>query len=140
MLRISEIFKSIQGEGRYQGTPVIFIRVSGCTRSCSFCDSKYHILGKEYSIEQIVKEIKKLKLTTIVFTGGEPLIYFNEIKKIVSELPYCSFHLESNGDLIKNEDIFADIGDYFDYICISPKDNLTAKRINGISYLSYVEE
>lgn len=58
---ICEIFSSIQGEGSFAGIPMLFIRVSGCTRACPWCDSKYHIKGVKMSIEQIKKRIKKEK-------------------------------------------------------------------------------
>jgi putative chitinase len=52
-MRVNEIFCSIQGEGKYAGCPAIFIRLSGCTRKCSFCDTKYHTNGKEMSVEDV---------------------------------------------------------------------------------------
>ena len=41
MIRISEIFHSVQGEGRFNGTPSVFIRTSGCNLRCWFCDTRY---------------------------------------------------------------------------------------------------
>jgi len=74
-LMVSEVFKSCQGEGKYQGTPVIFLRLAGCTRRCDFCDSKYHINGKKIPFKQLYGMMYKNISSTIVITGGEP--YYN---------------------------------------------------------------
>ena len=39
-VRISEIFSSVQGEGRWTGHPAVFIRFAGCSAGCWFCDTK----------------------------------------------------------------------------------------------------
>ena len=137
-MKISEMFASIQGEGRYQGTPVVFVRTSGCTRSCSFCDSKYHINGKEYDIEKLIKELEKFKISTIVWTGGEPTQYIKEIKEITQATSFYH-HLETNGDLVevRRAGYFVgdvDLGGTFDYICISPKDDRVAKKVGEMKY------
>ena len=73
-LAVSEIFHAIQGEGKYTGTNVVFIRLGGCTLNCHWCDSKYHkdYISKE--IDDIVKDVKKYKSHRVVITGGEPLL------------------------------------------------------------------
>ena len=98
-MRISEMFKAVQGEGPEVGTPTFFIRLSGCNLNCAFCDSKYHIDGKEMKIEDIVKEIKKSKLKHITITGGEPTLQDNEIGKLIKQLPKYIFSLETNGTI-----------------------------------------
>lgn len=40
-MRVNEIFYSIQGEGRYTGTPAVFIRLAGCNLRCDFCDTEH---------------------------------------------------------------------------------------------------
>ena len=40
--KVNEIFYSLQGEGYYTGTPAVFLRFSGCNRSCGFCDTDHH--------------------------------------------------------------------------------------------------
>ena len=132
-LKVNEIFKSLQGEGRHQGAPVTFIRLSGCTRECPMCDSKYHTEGREYTTNKVVNSIRKLPAnSTIVWTGGEPLLQLEAVKEVISKTEgfptFTQHHLESNGDTIMN------IGDMFDlsefrYVCISPKDLKTTKRI-----------
>lgn len=132
-IKISEIFQSIQGEGRYSGFPMLFIRCSRCTRKCDWCDSSYHIRGKWYDIKQIFYKIQENNNNIICFTGGEPLLQKEYLFKLIKlcGIKY-SFHLETNGDLIKTEQSIFDILDYFDYICISPKDINTANRIYNL--------
>lgn len=77
ILKVSEIFESIDGEGIRTGYPVTFIRLYGCCLSCSFCDSKYSWSGGDYqekSIEEILSIVKKYKHHRVTLTGGEPLM------------------------------------------------------------------
>lgn len=122
-MKINEIFTSIQGEGKYTGYPVLFIRTSGCTRKCSFCDTKYHINGKNYSIEELIKIIHKSKLDIVCFTGGEPTIHFKEIKELKKHFLDKDFHIETNGDLLEKIDCKV-----FKNINCSPKELKTAKK------------
>jgi len=137
-IKISEVFPSIQGEGRFQGKPVLFIRVSRCTRSCKFCDSPYHNTGKEYSLKEINKAILDSRKNIVVWTGGEPLLYLEQIRDLKRRtgcLLKTLFHLETNGDLITDKNI-EDIREVFDYICVSPKDLKTTKRVEKILWNS----
>ena len=93
---ISEIFYSIQGEGKYSGNPSVFLRVGGCNLTCPGfsdmgCDSfyavdkKYKNEWKNLSLEDIKNEIKKyLKFNPdLVITGGEPGLYFEKLYPLV---------------------------------------------------------
>lgn len=72
-LKVSEIFSSIQGEGKYTGYPTTFVRMSGCNLSCTFCDDTS--TGKtRRSIESILHIISELKNRHVCITGGEPLL------------------------------------------------------------------
>ena len=74
MLRITEIFYSIQGEARYAGLPTVFVRLTGCPMRCSYCDSAYAFHGgKKHSLESIIKSIQEYDVKHITVTGGEPL-------------------------------------------------------------------
>ena len=53
-MRVNEIFHSIQGEGRYTGTPAVFLRFAGCNLNCWFCDTEFHSFT-EMSEEEIVE-------------------------------------------------------------------------------------
>ena len=76
MLKIVEIFYSIQGEGSQVGIPCIFIRLHGCNLSCGFCDEMLH--KGEYeslSYDDVLAKIKAYPSHHIVITGGEPTMY-----------------------------------------------------------------
>ena len=75
MLKINEIFYSIQGESSFSGMPCIFIRLTYCNLRCSYCDTEYTFYeGRDMSINQIIKEIKQYKCNLVEVTGGEPLM------------------------------------------------------------------
>jgi 7-carboxy-7-deazaguanine synthase len=100
-MRISEIFRSLQGEGVLIGTPTVFIRTVGCNLDCSWCDTEYaREGGEEFSIEQIMAELDKHKTQFICLTGGEPLMQKDVIKLLDMLVDKC-YHvtLETNGSL-----------------------------------------
>ena len=96
LLPISEIFYSIQGEGKYAGKPSVFLRVGGCNLTChgfseKGCDS-YYAVDKSYknewkklSIEEIKNEISRyLEFTPhLVITGGEPTLYYEKLYPLI---------------------------------------------------------
>lgn len=74
MIRITEIFHSIQGESTHAGRPCVFIRLTGCNLRCSWCDSAYTFTGGEpMSIESILETIATWDCRLVEVTGGEPL-------------------------------------------------------------------
>lgn len=100
-LLVSEIFKSIQGESSHQGLPCVFIRLSGCNLSCSFCDSVYARSGGEMlRIDEIVEKALKLCSPLVEVTGGEPLFQEN-VYSLFAELQSRGLKvmLETNGSL-----------------------------------------
>ncbi|PCI20717.1 MAG: 7-carboxy-7-deazaguanine synthase QueE [Piscirickettsiaceae bacterium] len=73
-LRITEIFYSLQGEGKTVGLPTTFIRLTGCPLRCGYCDTEYAFHGGETrSIDSIIEEVRSLGSRYINVTGGEPL-------------------------------------------------------------------
>jgi 7-carboxy-7-deazaguanine synthase len=77
-LKTTEVFASVQGEGLRQGEPTIFVRLSGCNRRCTFCDTKTAWRGgRETPVDTIVAEVKRLcrgfPASWVCLTGGEPL-------------------------------------------------------------------
>lgn len=73
LLKVNEIFYSLQGEGANAGQAVIFIRLSGCNLNCPFCDTK-HEKGNLMTLEEIQEEIVKHPSNRIIWTGGEPTL------------------------------------------------------------------
>jgi 7-carboxy-7-deazaguanine synthase len=74
MLRISEIFYSLQGESNTVGLPTVFVRLTGCPLRCNYCDTSYAFSGGvKISLTDILAEIKQYDCKTVCVTGGEPL-------------------------------------------------------------------
>jgi 7-carboxy-7-deazaguanine synthase len=74
MLRVTEIFHSIQGESSHAGRPCAFVRLAGCNLRCRWCDSEYTFTGGErMSIDDIVSRVKGYGCHLVEMTGGEPL-------------------------------------------------------------------
>jgi 7-carboxy-7-deazaguanine synthase len=86
-MRISEIFWSLQGEGRLTGVESVFVRACGCHLLCGFCDTPYAARepeGKEMSVEEIFGQVEKLSVAGpakhVVLTGGEPMIFADMVQ------------------------------------------------------------
>ena len=74
IIKVNEIFKSIQGETSYAGLPCVFIRLTGCNLRCCYCDTTYaYEEGTEKSIIDIIEDIVKYSCNLVMVTGGEPL-------------------------------------------------------------------
>jgi len=74
MLRITEIFNSLQGESKTTGIPTVFVRLTGCPLRCDYCDTSYAFSGGEQrSLASILAEAASYKPRYITVTGGEPL-------------------------------------------------------------------
>ena len=74
MLRVTEIFRSIQGESTHAGRPCTFVRLTGCPMRCVWCDSEYTFTGGEhYSIDNIMAQVAAFGCKLVEVTGGEPL-------------------------------------------------------------------
>ncbi len=74
-LRVLELYPAVQGEGSLIGQPSTFLRFSGCTVGCIWCDTKYSWKfsgGQDYEPEEILNNIYALGLPSLVVTGGEP--------------------------------------------------------------------
>lgn len=137
-LTINEVFASIQGEGKYMGRPVVFVRTCGCPVQCDFCDSKDSwSKGKQYSVNDLFQEVwrnsRQGKIRIVVITGGEPLIQ-HDLIPFVNVLKYEGFntHLETSG--------WGEIpSNCFDHVVCSPKPALDYQIPNGrVDELKYV--
>jgi 7-carboxy-7-deazaguanine synthase len=77
-LRITEIFRSLQGEADTAGWPTVFIRLTGCPLRCSYCDSAYAFGGGEWhEVDAILEQVRSLATSRVCVTGGEPLAQKN---------------------------------------------------------------
>ena len=101
MLKINEIFKSIQGESTYAGLPCTFVRLAGCNLRCTYCDTNYaYYDGKELSDDEIVSKIEEYDVRCVEFTGGEPLLQ-EETPKLLNILLDKGYDVlvETNGSI-----------------------------------------
>ena len=74
MLRVTEIFHSIQGESSHAGRPCVFVRLTGCNLRCVWCDSEYTFTGGErMSLDEVLTRVKSYGCNLVEVTGGEPL-------------------------------------------------------------------
>ena len=74
MLRVTEIFRSIQGESTHAGRPCTFVRLTGCPMRCVWCDSEYTFTGgKHISVDDVLKQVRAFGGGLVEVTGGEPL-------------------------------------------------------------------
>ena len=78
MLRISEIFYSIQGETSRIGLPTVFVRLTGCPLRCTYCDTSYAFTGGQNMTQaEILAEVARRQSRYVTVTGGEPLAQKN---------------------------------------------------------------
>jgi 7-carboxy-7-deazaguanine synthase len=101
-VRITEIYKSIQGESSFAGLPCIFVRLTGCNLRCVWCDSEYTFSGgRGMSNAEIMAEVRRLAPAKLVeITGGEPMLQEREVVPLMGDL-LASGHtvlLETSGE------------------------------------------
>jgi organic radical activating enzyme len=140
MLKVSEIFYSLQGEGARAGVATVFIRLQGCkAKHACFsmgikCDTEFES-GKEYSLEDIIQWLNKFapKCKEITWTGGEPLDQLTE--EIIAFFSNRGYYqaVETSGLHPAPKGI--------DFICVSPKvaEHVVKKNFpDGVTELRYV--
>ena len=75
MIKINEIYLSVQGESSYMGLPCVFIRLTGCNLRCSWCDTAYAFHeGENMTIDEILRKVFGFGVKLVEITGGEPLM------------------------------------------------------------------
>ncbi|MEO0265424.1 MAG: 7-carboxy-7-deazaguanine synthase QueE [candidate division WOR-3 bacterium] len=109
-LIVSEIFKSIQGEGPKTGSPSVFLRLAGCNLRCKFCDTKYASFTefasewKSLELTDILREIEGIRGSAwnLVITGGEPLLQKQPLAKLIGTLEslFHTVEIETNGTIL----------------------------------------
>lgn len=128
-LLVKEVFRTLQGEGRWAGTPAVFVRLAGCNlwsgheedrerdaeangaRCPTFCDTDF-VGGQRFEVPELAKRILELALLSsgefvqhVVFTGGEPLVQLNRHPQLLEWVRHLfprgdvRLALETNGTL-----------------------------------------
>lgn len=101
ILKINEIFYSIQGESSMNGLPCVFIRLTYCNLRCSYCDTEYAFYeGRDMSVDEIINGVESYGCKLVEITGGEPLVQEN-VHKLINILCDRDFSvmLETGGSL-----------------------------------------
>ncbi|MBO6081996.1 MAG: radical SAM protein [Bacteroidales bacterium] len=112
--RVNEIFYSLQGEGRWTGTPMVFVRFSGCNLACPFCDTDFSA-AREMTLDEILAESGALggACRRLLVTGGEPALQITPAFLEAFHAAGYTIHIETNGTLPLPAGI--------DWITLSPK-------------------
>lgn len=73
-LKITEIFRSLQGESSSVGWPTVFVRLTGCPLRCQYCDTAYAFTGGQWmDLDDVCAQVQALNTPRVCITGGEPL-------------------------------------------------------------------
>ena len=131
MYRVNEIFYSLQGEGFWTGTPMVFLRLSGCNLKCPFCDTE-HGAFREMTAEEILREMQAYGCGRACVTGGEPSLQLD--KELVDALHDAGFriHVETNGTRPLPEGV--------DWVTLSPKTDVPGLKGDGTVVLEKADE
>ncbi|MCM2464831.1 7-carboxy-7-deazaguanine synthase QueE [Methanoculleus oceani] len=97
---VSEIFRSLQGEGKNQGRPCTFVRLAGCNLRCAWCDTSYaREGGTEMSVIEVLDRVWLQNGKQICITGGEPLLQQEEVLELLKKFSLHGYtvEIETNG-------------------------------------------
>jgi len=133
MYRVNEIFCSLQGEGAWTGTPMVFVRLSGCNLRCPFCDTA-HETGELLEAEEILARVREAgaDVRRICLTGGEPLLQVDG--KLIGLLHGAGYvlHVETNGT--------QEVPEGIDWVTCSPKEDVQGLKGDGRLRLKRADE
>lgn len=105
-LRVSEIYRTIQGESSLVGYPTVFVRLYACNLRCIWCDSMHAVVGGEFqeeSVQEVIRRVGELATSGIYrvcWTGGEPLLQWRAMANAIRGLPEAFVHsVETDGEV-----------------------------------------
>jgi 7-carboxy-7-deazaguanine synthase len=101
-MKILEIFRSLQGEGKNQGRPCLFIRLAGCNLNCRWCDTPESLGGGMImTLDTVLERVWRMNPPYICITGGEPLLQTDELEHLLDSLAKRGtlLEIETNGTL-----------------------------------------
>lgn len=133
MYKVNEIFYSLQGEGFWTGTPMVFVRLSGCNLQCPFCDTD-HSGFQEMTADEIVKAVSAVGggCRRICLTGGEPSLQADEALISAFHAAGYTVHMETNG----TREVPAGV----DWVTLSPKNQVPGLKGDGTVVLKKADE
>ncbi len=158
VLRLSEVFDSLQGEGVNMGKPCRFVRLALCNLHCHYCDTKYTwdftrfdyaTEVSEVSLHSVVQQFREAPAGHVVVTGGEPLLQQRALAKVFEQVPSELFiEIETNATRVPLPSLLARVNQWN----VSPKlasagdsealrirpEALLALRDSGRAYLKLV--
>jgi organic radical activating enzyme len=158
VLRLSEVFDSLQGEGVNMGKPCRFVRLALCNLHCHYCDTKYtwdfakfdyDTEVREAAVATVAQQFAEAPSGHVVLTGGEPLLQQRALAKVFQRLPAELFiEIETNGTRVPSASLLARVNQWN----VSPKlssagdsealrirpEALLALRDSGRAYLKLV--
>lgn len=141
MLKVNEIYYSVQGESSFAGLPCVFVRLTFCNLRCTYCDTEYAFYdGKDLSISEITDEVKKYDCKLVEITGGEPLVQMEECLDLMKQLCDGGFEvLIETGGSLPIKDIDPRVKVIMDLKC--PSSGMEKKNFyENINYLKHKDE
>ena len=101
LFHVTEIFDSIDGEGKRTGFMAVFLRLAGCNLRCSYCDTAYSLTledtAEALTEEEVVSRIRVFPWKRLTITGGEPMLHpLHHLCERLGEEGY-DINIETNG-------------------------------------------
>ena len=131
--RVNEIFFSLQGEGFWTGTPMVFVRLSGCNLQCPFCDTEHTAFVEMTAGEMVERALMEGGACRhVCLTGGEPLLQADAALVGAFHQAGFTLHVETNGTCPVPEGV--------DWVTLSPKTEVAGLKGNGRVVLDRADE